>query len=160
MAQLGGSLSLATEAPPLSDLLAGWSDRFEEALGGAMLRRLGVAPASPETDGDLVGLLVAALGSRAQTIDRIFFDWRGGRDPGAELYPGEPFRALARALEGRQRPQSHRYWSGAAPCSMHIDEVEAIWSAIAERDDWQPFEDKVRAVRRMGEAMEQDAPGS
>jgi hypothetical protein len=43
---------------------------------------------------------------------------------------------------------------------MHIDEVEAIWSAIAERDDWQPLEDKVTAVRRMGEAMGQDEPGS
>ena len=43
---------------------------------------------------------------------------------------------------------------------MHIDEVEAIWSAIAEEDDWQPFHNKVKAVRRMGEAMEQDAPAS
>jgi len=40
---------------------------------------------------------------------------------------------------------------------MHIDEVEAIWSAIAERDDWQPFTDKVTAIRRMGEAMTADA---
>jgi hypothetical protein len=40
---------------------------------------------------------------------------------------------------------------------MHIDEVEAIWSAIAERDDWRPFEDKVTAIRRMGEAMRGDA---
>jgi hypothetical protein len=43
---------------------------------------------------------------------------------------------------------------------MLIDEVELIWSAIAERDDWQPFNDKLTAVRRMGEAMEQDAPAS
>ena len=41
---------------------------------------------------------------------------------------------------------------------MHIEEVEAIWSAIAERDDWRPFEDKVNAIRRMGEAMSVDAP--
>jgi hypothetical protein len=41
---------------------------------------------------------------------------------------------------------------------MHIDEVEAIWAAIAERDDWQPFNDKVAAVRRMGEAVVQDEP--
>jgi hypothetical protein len=39
---------------------------------------------------------------------------------------------------------------------MHIDEVEAIWSAIADRDDWAPFEAKVAAVRRMGEAMAAD----
>jgi hypothetical protein len=103
---------------------------------------------------------VTALATREASIDRIFFDWRGGRDPGPELYPSEPFRALAKALEGRERPQSHPYWSGKGPCSMHIDEVEAIWSAIAERDDWQPFNDKVTAVRQMGEAMKQDAPAA
>jgi hypothetical protein len=42
---------------------------------------------------------------------------------------------------------------------MHIEEVEAIWASISDADDWQPFEDKVRAIRRMGEAMEQDAAG-
>jgi hypothetical protein len=41
---------------------------------------------------------------------------------------------------------------------MHIEEVEAIWSAIAVSDDWRPFEDKIRAVRRMAEAMKQDEP--
>ena len=46
----------------------------------------------------------------------------------------------------------HAYWQEGAPQSMLIDEVEAIWSAIDERDDWQPLYDKVEAVRRMGEA--------
>ena len=41
---------------------------------------------------------------------------------------------------------------------MHIDEVEAIWDGIAERDDWKPFDTKIAAVRRMGEAMLQDGP--
>jgi hypothetical protein len=36
---------------------------------------------------------------------------------------------------------------------MHIDEVEAIWSAIADSDDWGPLHAKVAAIRRMGEAM-------
>jgi hypothetical protein len=36
---------------------------------------------------------------------------------------------------------------------MHIDEVEAIWSRIDEADDWSPFEEKIKAIRRMGEAM-------
>jgi len=43
---------------------------------------------------------------------------------------------------------------------MHIDEVESIWSAIAEQDDWQPFNNKVKAIRLMGEAVAQDAPAS
>jgi len=157
LAQFAGCLSLVTEAPPLSDMLGGWSDRFEEALVAAMLRRLGVASTAPEQDRELTAALIAALSSRAETIDRIFFDWRGGRDPGVERYSAEPLRALAKALEGRERPPSHPYWSDPEPCSMHIDEVEAIWDAIAEHDDWRPFNHKVNAIRRMGGAMEQDA---
>jgi len=107
----------------------------------------------------LVAALIRALASREKTIDRIFFDWRGGHDPGVEAYPSEPFRALAKALEGRERPdrRTHPYWTDAEPCSMHIDEVEALWAAVAEQDDWQPIKRKVNTIRRMGEAMEQHA---
>jgi uncharacterized protein YdiU (UPF0061 family) len=153
LAQLGGCLSLVTEAPSLSDILAGWGERFEGALLVAMCRRLGV-----ESDPDIASALIGALALSETSIDRVFFDWRGGRDPGADKYPSEPFRALAKTLEGREHAPAHPYWSDAGPCSMHIDEVEAIWSAIAERDDWRPFEDKVNAVRRMGEALRVDAP--
>ena len=152
LAQFAGCLSLIADGPPLSDLLAGWGARFESALTDALLRRLGLTG-----DGEVAAALIAALATREATIDRVFFDWRCGGDPGPDKYPSAPFRALAKALEGRERPQPHPYWSDAAPCSMHIDEVEAIWSAIAERDDWQPFTDKVTAIRRMGGAMRSDA---
>jgi uncharacterized protein YdiU (UPF0061 family) len=158
LAQFAGSLTLIAEPQPLTELLGAWGDRFEAALTDAMLWRLGVAPTGGEADRELVAALVAALQTREASIDRVFFDWRGGRDPGPQAYPSEPFRALARALGGRERPQSHPYWSDDAPCAMHIDEVEAIWSAIAQADDWQPLKDKVTAVRRMGEAMKADAP--
>jgi len=153
LAQLAGCLSLIADEAALSDLLGGWTTRFEDSLVAALCRRLGVA-----ADRDIAVALLNALGSRGATIDRVFFDWRGGRDPGAAAYPSDPFRALATALEGRARAPSHPYWSDAGPCSMHIDEVEAIWSAIADGDDWEPFHDKVKAVRRMGEAMSADAP--
>jgi uncharacterized protein YdiU (UPF0061 family) len=158
VAQLAGCLSLIADAPPLSDMLAAWSGRFEQALVEAMIRRLGIAPGP--NDPEVVAALIKALASRAQPIDTIFFDWRGGRDPGEQAYPRGEFRELARLLNGRERRATHPYWSDEAPCSMHIDEVEAIWSAIAERDDWRPFEEKINAVRRMGEAMDRDAPAA
>jgi uncharacterized protein YdiU (UPF0061 family) len=158
LAQLAGCLSLIAEGTKLSEMLAAWSDRFELAMVAAMLGRLGIDRA--DGDRELTGALIRALATKAKPIDRVFFDWRGGSDPGEEFYPSDEFRALAKLLEGREVPPTHEYWSDHAPCSMHIDEVETIWSAIAERDDWQPFNDKVTAVRRMGEAMEQDAPGS
>jgi hypothetical protein len=40
---------------------------------------------------------------------------------------------------------------------MHIDEVEAIWSAIDQHDDWEQLHHKVAAIRRMGAAHGQVA---
>jgi len=154
LAQLGGCLSLLVpEAQPISDILASWGDRFEQAFIAALLGRLGVDARDPQSDRELAAALLKALESRAATIDRIFFDWRRGRDPGVERYPGEVFRTLATRLAGRKRPSTHPYWSDAEPCSMHIEEVEAIWGSIAERDDWSPFDAKIAAIRRMGEAV-------
>jgi uncharacterized protein YdiU (UPF0061 family) len=158
LAQLAGCLSLLTEAPPFADLLSAWGERFEQELVARLVWRLGVEPAAPDEDRPLAMALVKALETRTATIDRILFDWRGGRDPGTGDYPSEAFRALAVALAGRGREPSHPYWSDPAPCSMHIDEVEAIWAPIAERDDWAPFERKIDAVRRMGEAMREFGP--
>ena len=152
LAQLAGCLAMIGDAPALSAILEQWPARFEDALVERLLWRLGVAPGGGEADRKLIGALLAALESRAVTIDRLFLDWRGGRDPGGEAYAAAPFRALAAALEGRSRAPCHPYWAGPGPCSMHIEEVEAIWAAIAERDDWRPFEDKVRDIRVMGEA--------
>jgi uncharacterized protein YdiU (UPF0061 family) len=156
LAQFAGCLTLVADAPPLSDMLTSWSERFEQTLIEALVKRLGVAPRGGDEDRTLAAALVRALQSREATIDRLFFDWRGGRDPGEDLYPSEPFRVLAAALKGRERPAAHPYWSDPQPCSMHIDEVEAIWAAIAERDDWSQFDAKIAAVRRMGEAMAAD----
>ena len=160
LAQLAGSLSLVAEAPPLSEALGDWGDRFQDVLVDALLRRLGVEPLGTEADRTLAEALVGALQSREVAIDRIFFDWRGGHDPGENLYPSEPFRTLAAALKGRERTPVHPYWSDSEPCSMHIQEVEAIWAAIAEGDDWDPFEAKVAAIRRMGEAMADMPPAA
>jgi len=155
LAQLAGSLSLITEAPRLADRLRAWSETFEEALVAALLRRLGVDPLDASADRALAAALIGALRSGAVGIDRLFFDWRGGRRPAGDIYAGVPFQALAKELEGRDRPRAreHAYWSDDEPCSMHIEEVESIWAAIADHDDWGPFEAKIAAIRRMGEAQ-------
>src|SRR5206468_9272801 len=61
LAQLAGCLSLIADASALSELLAGWSERFDDALVAAMLRRLGIAPASD--DRPIVAALIKALAS-------------------------------------------------------------------------------------------------
>jgi uncharacterized protein YdiU (UPF0061 family) len=157
VAQLAGCLAMIGEAPALSDLLASWPDRFHSALVGRIMARLGVEARGEAEDRPLVSAALKALRSRTTGIDRFFFDWRGGRIPADESYREGEFNELRARLDGRQRPLTHSYWSDPAPCSMLIDEVESIWSAITENDDWSLFESKIEAVRRLGDAMTSDS---
>jgi uncharacterized protein YdiU (UPF0061 family) len=157
VAQLAGCLAMIGDVPVLSDLLASWPNRFQHALSDRMLARIGIVPMGEADDRPLVSSMLAALRIGTVEIDRFFFDWRGGRLPSGEIYETDEFTGLKSLLEGRQRPSTHPYWSDDKPCSMHIDEVESIWAAIAEHDDWTPFESKIEAVRRLGDAMTSDA---
>ncbi len=157
VAQLGGCLAMISEGPPLADLLAQWPARFETALVEKLIARLGIESRGDTEDRPLVSAMLSALRSKSVGIDRLFFDWRGGRLPTDEAYQRSEYDELRARLAGRQRPLTHPYWSDPAPCSMLIDEVEAIWAAIADGDDWQPFESKIEAIRRMADAMTSDA---
>ena len=157
VAQLAGCLAFMAEAPALSEILTDWAARFQQELVAALIARLGIAPSHEGSDRTVARALLAALGTRAVSVDRLFFDWRGGRAAESEAYGAPEFEALRAAIKGRERVPTHPYWSDPAPCSMHIEEVEAIWAAISERDDWGPLGEKVAAVRRMGEATRNPA---
>jgi uncharacterized protein YdiU (UPF0061 family) len=152
--QLAVSLRVISEAP----LLIAELDRFSDAYSHALIRRfcwrLGVTPGNAEQSGKLIESAVQAMIATQAPIDRFFFDWRCGRQPDAETYRSAEWQAFGDCLSGFAPTggEAHAYWGGGAPCSMHIDEVEAIWSAIDQRDDWQPLYDKVAAIRVMGAA--------
>ncbi|MBB6190055.1 uncharacterized protein YdiU (UPF0061 family) [Sphingobium wenxiniae] len=151
-AQLAVSLRPLVEAEPLIEQMERFPALFEEALARRFCWRLGVG-----TGGDASALVQAAVQGMVETgteIDRFFHDWRGGRARAAERYADEswaPFREAVAGFEASGNG-SHPYWTDESPCSMHIEEVEAIWNAIDRDDDWQPLYDKVAAIRRMGEA--------
>ncbi len=153
VAQLAVSLRPLAEAEPLIEQL----ERFPDLFGQAMVRRfcwrLGVAPSSDANA--MIEAAVKAMAASKTPIDRFFHDWRSGEPREGADYSGDvwaPFRDAVAGMEA-SGGREHAYWSDAVPCSMHIDEVEAIWDAIAERDDWSPLQEKVAAVRRMGEAL-------
>ena len=148
LAQLGGCLALVAEGPKLANILNDWPARFEEALVAALVQRLGIVP-NVAQDRGLVSAMLVVLREQKVAIDHFFFDWRGGRVPkGGDA-------ALAGLLGGREPlpgALDHDYWRDDESCSMLIEEVEAIWAAIADHDDWAPFEAKITAIRRMGAA--------
>jgi uncharacterized protein YdiU (UPF0061 family) len=137
---------------------------FEEELGRAVLRRLGLASAGPERDAALVERLFAFLLAARAPFEQTLFDWRGGlagadrarRSPSAALYASDAFQPLREALApfaaAPDAGLDHAYFRREAPCTMLIDEVEAIWKPIADADDWSAFQAKLEEIGRMADA--------
>ncbi|MBO9527254.1 MAG: YdiU family protein, partial [Sphingobium yanoikuyae] len=153
VAQLAVSLRPLTEAPPLIEQLERFPALYAQAMQRRFCWRLGV---QPDTDSAaMTETAVRAMMTTATPIDIFFHDWRGGTPRNPARY-SEPIWAELRDQLADHPPVpgacDHAYWSDEAPCSMHIDEVEAIWSAIDQSDDWSPLHAKVTAIRRMGEA--------
>jgi uncharacterized protein YdiU (UPF0061 family) len=149
--QLAIALRRIEDAEPLTERLETFPHLFQQALRDGIFARLGLRTGELAADMALVGALEETLSATQAPLDKFWFDWRGGRRPAG--YDG--FDDLA-ALLTRRDPVpgalDHPYWSDPAPCSMLIDEVEAIWAVIDERDDWAPLHAKLAAIRRMGDA--------
>jgi uncharacterized protein YdiU (UPF0061 family) len=144
LAQLAISLRRLVDAPPLVAAIERFPDLYHHAITRRFCWRLGVQSQDLERDMALIGAAEQAMRAGQIGPDAFFFAHRGGRNAAGEL---------AEALAGYSAVTDDQpYWSGSAPQSMLIDEVEAIWAAIAERDDWQPLTAKVAAVRDMGAA--------
>jgi uncharacterized protein YdiU (UPF0061 family) len=158
VAQLAQSLVGLAETDALVEVLRRYPAIYETRLIARFLWRLGLDSPDEAAGRTFVVAAVEALLEGRVPIDRFFFDWRKGtRD--APLYAGPSWDKARDAVAAlTARPSTHAYWQGDMPCSMHIDEVETIWSAIAERDDWTPLHDKVAAIRDMGAAHSPKPP--
>jgi len=152
--QLASALRLVAPLDSLKPSLEAFGERYTAALTTALLKRLGVTPRDPASDRALGEALVGALEASRTGLDRFWFDWRGGqrRAPGYDAAEFDAFVKLAGAY-APSVPRDHPYWSDPAPCGLPIGEIEAIWSRIADADDWSAFDAKIAAIRRMGDAM-------
>ena len=150
LAQLAIALRRLAEAEPLVAAMERFGDLYHRSMSQRFTWRLGIDSRGLESDFKVIAAAETTMRERQMGPDAFFFTHRGGRDASGQL---------AEALGGYQAlDSSHPYWSAGAPQSMLIDEVEAIWAAIAERDDWQPLTDKIAAVRAMGDAHGEPPP--
>ena len=166
LAQLGGALSLVSPVAPLEAALAQFATAYQGGLRRAMFARLKLAPGEREGDLAFLQTLFDWLTQSQAGWDQFFHDWIGGEasaaraaeSPQAALYRDESFMAVRRGFEVRTRDDlapllAKPLLQRPAPVSMVIDEVERIWAAIAERDDWSPFEAKLADIAEMRETL-------
>jgi uncharacterized protein YdiU (UPF0061 family) len=137
---------------------------FQRSIWRAILDRLALKSEGDEGDGSLAARLYEALYETKAPYEQFFFDWRGGalsaeraaRSPSASYYASEAFAPLRGMLVSRT-PRSdhnldHPYFARTTPRSMLIDEMEALWAPIAERDDWSDFYRALAEIEQMRQA--------
>jgi uncharacterized protein YdiU (UPF0061 family) len=150
--QLAVSLRLIAEEEPLIEALETFGDLYTVAVAQAILWRFGVLPRDDQSNARFLQTLDKAMRETQTPVDRFLFDSFGGAVPAiyGEAFDGVRSQLAAFTPRGNR---DHPYWRGINPCSMLIEEVEAIWAPIAEADDWSVFEAKVAQIRAMGEAL-------
>ena len=143
--QLAVALRQVADAPPLVAALERFGPLYQAALARQFLWRLGLQSRGFDADYALIARAEQSMRAEGLAPDQFFHRHRFGRNAQGDL---------AAALQGFEPSGTeHALWQEQAPPSLVVDNVEAIWSAIDQRDHWQPLGEAVAAIRRLGEAL-------
>lgn len=132
---------------------------YRDALTNILSRRLGIAQEDCRAL-DLARHLFPAMAEAGVAFEDFFFTHYGGqeslkRQGSAEAITAETLATFSGAIrELAPAPEAqpeHPYFQGEEPETMLIGEVEALWSHIDERDDWDPLMEKVERLRARGD---------
>ncbi|QGM44251.1 protein adenylyltransferase SelO [Methylocystis heyeri] len=161
LARLAECLLPMTGLAAAQSAIDAYPDLSRRAFHEMLLRRLGLVSQGPDRDANLASAFVKFLIASQAPLEQAVFDWRGGlasssrarRSPAAPHYETTDFQPVREALDGFEPCATarldHPYFSRERPCSMLIDEVETIWTAISERDDWGLFYSKLGQISEM-----------
>lgn len=165
LAQLGGALTLVSQPSALEAELARFAPAYQQGLRASVLGRMKLAEGDFATDLEFLTALFDWLTQSQAGWDQFFHDWAGGgasaaraaESPQAALYADAAFASIRDGLEARTETEAdqllrHPYYQAALPVSLVIEEVEALWAPIAERDDWSAFEAKLQHISQLKEA--------
>ena len=153
LGQLAVALRLVSDAPPLIAALERFPDLYQQSVIRRFLWRLGVVSKGADEDKRLVEAAERCMVRDQIPIAAFFHGYRGGKT-GAFATKGADQAAFEDILRGYAPAHaSDDYWLSNPVCAMLIDEVEMIWDAIAQKDDWQPLYQKLAHIQGLGKAL-------
>lgn len=164
--QLAGVLTLICDREKLIEAVKPYFACYRTALVEKTLSRLGLEPDSPETDAAFVTDCLNFAQASQIRYERFFFDLYGGSSPRLDaspykdLYRSDHFKAVRRGIAQRApvnaRAHDAPYFQNGIPCTLLIDDIEALWAEIAENDDWTAFYAKLDDIESMRRALQTD----
>jgi uncharacterized protein YdiU (UPF0061 family) len=153
LGQLAVALRLVSDAPPLIAALERFPNLYQQSVIRRFLWRLGVVSKGEDEDKRLVEAAERAMVRDQIPIAAFFHGYRGGRT-GAFAANAADQAAFEDILRGYAPVNaSDDYWVSNPACAMLIDEVEMIWDAIDQKDDWHPLYQKLAHIQDFGKAL-------
>ncbi len=154
--QLAGALSLVADPKDLSAALGAYERAYQTSFAHHTMALLGLE-GGLDLRADLLFLqtFYAWMTTSGASWPHVFFDWFCGEASASRalqgslgsLYEAAAFSPVRDGLYARSPLRSERldskYFQADAPVSLLIDEVETLWAAIADKDDWQPLQAKL-----------------
>lgn len=159
--QLAASMTLIFPDLPYKEILESFSDEFNASLRNSFLNRLNLK--SPEdsesitlqTTTELIAAFFTLLETKKVPFEQCFFDFFGGwqeqrlkSSPFWKEYENSNLKSFFEKFQIADPDKiTHPYFKRSTPETLLIDQIEALWQPIAEKDDWQPFQQKIEAFR-------------
>ncbi|HKT85149.1 MAG TPA: YdiU family protein [Novosphingobium sp.] len=143
-AQLAAALRMLAETEPLVAALDRFGPLYQQAMCRRFAWRLGVESRGMEADTALIQAAERRMVETGEAPDLFFCHHRAGR----AVDDSEFGQVL-----GGYRPAAAAddpFWSSPAPPAVPIEEVERIWVAIDQHDDWNALHAKVEDIRALG----------
>lgn len=165
LSQLGGAMTLVCAQGALEAGLARFGPAYQKGLRQAMFARLKLIEGELGPDLEFLQGVFDWLTESQVGWDQFFHDWHGGEasaaraaaSPEAARYNEAAFATVRAGLEARTGDRaaalSRPYFQRPHPATLVIEEVEALWAPIAERDDWSLYESKLRHIAELREAV-------
>jgi serine/tyrosine/threonine adenylyltransferase len=158
--RLARSLGTIDEESAMVDVLRDFEPRFEAEVIRQLLARMGLRSRGEE-DEQLLHAVFLFLDETQIGYEAFFFDTFGNdaermrKGKRGALFSGKHGDDLLRVLGRFEPARKHddRYFDRDDPCTMLIDEVEALWAVIAHGDNWDSLGAKVDEIRSMGRAL-------
>ncbi len=166
--QLASSLALIENPEALSLILNEYGELFTQSIHECFFKRLGLIRQSKEKNDHLLMQFFTFLSSSEALFEQSFYDlrlkdWtRLENSVQKEKYKSQEFTNLKNTLDqfdvDPNLNLTHTYWQQGSCESLLIEEIENLWAAIDKNDNWQPFNQKLIAIRSMREAYDLHSP--
>ena len=158
LCRLADSLIDLSDLEAMQTAVTGFQHRMQDAMVTSLCRRLGIDPDWKDAP-IMAEALFKAMRESACGFELVVCEWFGGEAAHAQkgkrkaLYESLTWQhasdLLANAPMAKGVDPDHAYFQDDDPQTMLIDEVEAIWAPIAERDDWSVLSAKINQIHRM-----------